>query len=132
MEKHIYFYQGDNADPSFYKGLSAYLDKLVKEGLPCGNRLFYVGVPQSLYQTVFTNIKKAGLDKSPCGWTRVVIEKPIGEDERSARKLDKIITSVFAEDQIFRLDHYLGKETLENVLVCRFKNNIFEHKEVKL
>lgn len=126
LEKHIYFYQGDNADSNFYEGLSKYLDKLNKEGLPCGNRLFYAGVPQSLYQTVFTNIKKAGLDKNPCGWTRIVIEKPIGEDEISAKKLDKIITSVFAQDQIFRLDHYLGKETLENVSVFRFKNNIFE------
>lgn len=126
LEKHIYFYQGDNTDPNFYKGLSSYLDKLVKEGLPCGNRLFYAGVPQSLYKTIFTNMKKSGLDKSPCGWTRVVIEKPIGEDELSAKKLDKIITSAFSEEQIFRLDHYLGKETLENALVFRFKNNIFE------
>ncbi len=126
LEKHIYFYQGDNTDPNFYKGLSKYLDKLVAEGLPCGNRLFYAGVPQSLYQTIFTNMKKSGLDKSPCGWTRVIVEKPIGEDEVSARKLDKIITSAFSEDQIFRLDHYLGKETLENALVFRFKNSIFE------
>ncbi|OGH25103.1 MAG: glucose-6-phosphate dehydrogenase [Candidatus Levybacteria bacterium RIFCSPLOWO2_01_FULL_39_24] len=126
LEKHMYFYQGDNTDPNFYTGLSKYLDKLVKEGLPCGNRLFYAGVPQSLYQTVFANIKKSRLNKSPCGWARVVIEKPIGEDEASAKKLDKIITSTFTEDQIFRLDHYLGKETLENVLVFRFKNNIFE------
>ena len=126
LEKHIHFYQGDNTDPSFYTGLSKYLDKLVDEGLPCGNRLFYAGVPQSLYETIFTNMKKSGLDKSPCGWTRVIVEKPIGEDEASAKKLDDIITSVFSEDQIFRLDHYLGKETLENILVLRFENSIFE------
>ena len=126
LKSHIYFYQGDNTDPSFYSGLSSYLDKLIKEGLPCGNRLFYAAIPQSLYEIVFSNMKKSGLSKSPCGWTRVVIEKPIGEDEKSAKHLDKIVTSVFSENQIFRLDHYLRKETLENVLVFRFKNKIFE------
>lgn len=126
LEKHMHFYQGDNTDPAFFTGLSAFLDKLVAGGLPCGNRLFYCGVPQSLYQTIFFNMKKSGLDKSPCGWTRIIIEKPIGEDEESARKLDQLITSVFAEDQIFRLDHYLGKETLENILTFRFNNDIFQ------
>lgn len=126
LEKHMYFCQGDNTDPEFYTGLSKYLDKLVDEGLPCGNRLFYCGVPQSLYQTIFSNMKKSGLDKSPCGWTRIIIEKPIGEDEKSARRLDQLITSAFKEDQIFRLDHYLGKETLENILTFRFNNDIFE------
>lgn len=126
LEKHIYFYQGDNTDSAFYEGLDKYLDNLVDKGLPCGNRLFYVGVPQALYHTVFTSMKKSGLNKSPCGWTRVVIEKPIGEDLKSAKKLDEVITAVFTEDQIFRLDHYLGKETLENILAFRFKNSIFE------
>lgn len=126
LEKHIYFYQGDNTDPKFYKGLAKYLDKLVAEGLPCGNRLFYVGVPQSLYKTVFENIAKSGLNQSPCGWTRAVIEKPIGDDEASAKEFDRLLTSVFRKEQIFRLDHYLGKETLSNILTFRFKNNIFE------
>lgn len=126
LEKHIYFYKGDNTDLTFYTGLEKYLDDLVKKGLPCGNRLFYVGLPHDLYNTVFTNIKKSGLNKSPCGWTRVIVEKPIGSDKKSARALDKLIGLSFNEDQIFRLDHYLGKETLENVLSFRFKNNIFE------
>ncbi|MCL5970531.1 MAG: glucose-6-phosphate dehydrogenase [Patescibacteria group bacterium] len=126
LEKHIYFYKGDNTDPDFYKGLDKYLDDLVKKGLPCGNRLFYVGLPQSLYSIVFTNIKKSGLDRSPCGWTRVIVEKPIGTDRKSARAIDKLIALSFKEEQVFRLDHYLGKETLENVLNFRFNNNIFE------
>lgn len=127
LEKHIHFFPGDITKPEFYAGLNEYLDKLIKEGLPCGNRLFYVGVPQTIYDTIFSQMKKSGLDKSPCGWTRIIIEKPIGDDEASARKIDKIVTSVFKEDQIFRLDHYLGKETLENVLTFRFNNNIYEH-----
>ncbi|MDO8657473.1 MAG: glucose-6-phosphate dehydrogenase [Candidatus Levybacteria bacterium] len=126
LEKHIYFYKGDNMDFNFYAGLEKYLDDLVKKGLPCGNRLFYVGLPQNLYSTVFTNIKKSGLNRSPCGWTRVIVEKPIGSDRKSAMIIDKLIASSFNEDQIFRLDHYLGKETLENVLNFRFNNNIFE------
>lgn len=126
LARHIHFFQGDNSQPSFYKELSRYLDKLVKEGLPCGNRVFYVGVPQSLYNTVFTNIKKSGLYHSPCGWTRVIVEKPIGHDLPSAKIVNRLVRSAFSEEQIFRLDHYLGKETLENVLTLRFKNSIFE------
>ncbi len=126
LARHIHFYQGDNREPSFYSGLSKYLDGLVKKGLPCGNRVFYVGVPQNLYSTVFTNIKSSGLHHSPCGWTRVIVEKPIGHDLPSAKIVNKLITSSFSEQQIFRLDHYLGKETLENVLTLRFKNSIFE------
>lgn len=125
--RHIHFYPGDNINPEYYRNLSKYLDDLVAKGLPCGNRLFYVGVPQNLYSTVFTNMKKSGLNKSPCGWTRVVLEKPIGHDRKSAKAVDKLITSAFGEDQIFRLDHYLGKETLENILTFRFKNSIFEN-----
>src|SRR3989338_11541827 len=126
LEKHIYFYKGDNTDPDFYVGLDKYLDDLVKKGLPCGNRLFYVGLPQGLYSTVFKNIKKSGLNRSPCGWTRMIVEKPIGSDRKSAKVIDKLIAMSFNEDQVFRLDHYLGKETLENVLNFRFSNNIFE------
>lgn len=125
LEGHINFFQGDNTDPKFYKDLSLYLDKLAGD-VSYANRVFYVGVPQSLYSAIFSNIKKSGLNKNLHGWTRVIIEKPIGEDEESARSLNKMITSVFGEDQIFRLDHYLGKETLENVLVLRFQNKIFE------
>ena len=126
LVKHIHFYQGDNTKPAFYEGLAKYLDELVAQGLPCGNRVFYVAVPQDLYSTVFTNMEKAGLNKSPCGWTRVVVEKPIGQDLKSAKKVDTLIRLAFSEDQIFRLDHYLGKETLENILTFRFKNRIFE------
>lgn len=126
LVKHIHFYQGDNTKPSFYTGLSKYLDELVAQGLPCGNRVFYVGVPQNLYNTVFTNVKKSGLNKSPCGWTRVVVEKPIGQDQKSAKVVDRLIRLAFSEDQIFRLDHYLGKETLENILTFRFKNSMFK------
>lgn len=124
LEKHIYFFPGDNSSLSFYKDLDTYLNELMEKGLPCGNRLFYLGLPQTIYPTVFKNLKKSGLYRSPCGWTRILVEKPIGDDFTSARAYNKIFRSVFAEDQIFRLDHYLGKETLENVLSFRFENEI--------
>ncbi len=127
LKDHIYFFPGDNTTFDFYKQLNEYLNDLIKKGQPCGNRLFYLGLPQTLYPTVFDNLKKSGLHRSPCGWTRILVEKPIGDDVASARKYNKIFTSVFDEEQIFRLDHYLGKETLENVLAFRFENSIFEH-----
>lgn len=126
LEKHIYFFPGDNNSLGFYKDLDNYLNDLMKKGLPCGNRLFYLGLPQTIYPTVFKNLKESGLYKSPCGWTRILVEKPIGDDFITARKYNKIFRSVFAEDQIFRLDHYLGKETLENVLSFRFENPIVQ------
>ena len=127
LQKHIYFFPGDNTKLSFYKDLNNYLEELMKNGLPCGNRLFYLGLPQTLYPTVFQNLKKSGLYRSRCGWTRILIEKPIGDDAKSARTYNRIFRSVFDEEQIFRLDHYLGKETLENVISFRFENGVFEH-----
>lgn len=126
LVKHIYFFPGDNTDPNFYKSLKQYLESLTKEGLTSYNRIFYVGVPHTLYSQIFENLKACGLNREGKGWTRVVVEKPLGQDLSSAKYLDKLITSAFTEDQIFRLDHYLGKETLENILALRFENNIFE------
>lgn len=126
LARNIYFFQGDNTDPDFYKELGSYLNKLKVNDVSLANRVFYVGVPQTLYPTIFENIKKSGLDKNRLGWTRVIIEKPIGFDLASARKIDKLVSSVFDQKQIFRLDHYLGKETLQNILMFRFKNRIFE------
>jgi len=90
------------------------------------NRLFYLSVPPSSFMTIIENIKSAGLDCCSQGWTRIVIEKPFGHDLQSAIELDKQVHEVFSEDQIYRIDHYLGKETVQNILVFRFANGIFE------
>lgn len=127
LEKHISFFPGDNTEFKFYADLNTHLKKLEKEGLPAGNRMFYLGLPQVIYPTVFKNLKTSGLYKSNSGWTRILVEKPIGDSEETAKHYNKIFRSVFSENQIFRLDHYLGKETLENILSFRFENNIFEH-----
>lgn len=93
-----------------------------------GNRLFYLSTPPSVYEPVITCLGKADLvrPESGNGWTRIVIEKPFGSDLESAHKLNDHVLSVFDEDQVYRIDHYLGKETVQNVLVFRFANGIFE------
>lgn len=104
-----------------YENLSRLLMEVKAE-----NRLFYLSVPPSSYMTIIDNIKDAALDCCSQGWTRIVVEKPFGHDLQSAIELDKQIHEVFTEDQIYRIDHYLGKETVQNILVFRFANGIFE------
>ena len=93
-----------------------------------GNRLFYLSTPPAVYEPIITCLGTAGLVEpaGPHSWTRVVIEKPFGSDLRSAHKLNDHVLSVFNEEQVYRIDHYLGKETVQNVLVFRFANGIFE------
>ncbi len=90
------------------------------------NILFHLATPPSDYGTIIQTLDAASLSKSGTGWRRVIIEKPFGRDEQSARELDNAIHKVFTEDQIFRVDHYLGKETVQNMLVFRFANPGFE------
>lgn len=91
------------------------------------NRLFYLATFPSLYESIFTNLKSANLITDKKGsWVRLMIEKPIGTDRSSAADLNKLLTTHFREDQLFRLDHYLGKETLQNILTFRFGNGLLE------
>src|SRR5262249_23721407 len=89
-------------------------------------RFFYCATPPSLYDDIVGNLGGAGLGHVDGGWTRIVVEKPFGRDLASARALNQQITSVFDEEQVYRIDHYLGKETVQNILVFRFANGIFE------
>jgi glucose-6-phosphate 1-dehydrogenase len=90
------------------------------------NRLYYLSTPPSLYAEITRQLGKAGLAEEQGGWTRIIIEKPFGHDLRSAQELNQLVTSVFREDQVYRIDHYLGKETVQNVLALRFANGILE------
>jgi glucose-6-phosphate 1-dehydrogenase len=96
----------------------------------CTNKLFYLSVPPQFYDEIFENLHKSHLT-DPCspeeGWTRVVVEKPFGSDEKSAKQLDAHLARLFKEEQIYRIDHYLAKEMLQNILAFRFANNLFEH-----
>ncbi len=109
-----------------YNELAGYLLKLEKElNLP-GNRLFYLSTPPILYAPIVDNLGQAGLAQKRGDFSRIVIEKPFGVDLASARELNIRIHTVFDEDQVYRIDHYLGKETVQNIMVFRFANAIFE------
>lgn len=90
------------------------------------NTLFYLATPPGQYATIVEEIGKSELESCPGGWRRIVVEKPFGRDLESAKALDATLHTVFSEDQIYRMDHYLGKETVQNILAFRFGNGIFE------
>jgi glucose-6-phosphate 1-dehydrogenase len=91
-----------------------------------GNHLFYLSTPPPVFPEIIKHLKLAGLDKDASGWTRIVVEKPFGTDLESARKLQSAIEAVFPENEIYRIDHYLGKEPVQDILALRFANTIFE------
>jgi glucose-6-phosphate 1-dehydrogenase len=108
-------------DEAGYRKLAA---RLEKDGIQ--NRLLYLATPPDAYFEIIGNLRKVNLGKAASGWTRIVVEKPYGRDLESAKQLETEIHGVFNEDQIYRIDHYLGKETVQNILVFRFANGIFE------
>src|SRR5258708_38345759 len=90
------------------------------------NRLFYVSTPASVAGRIIEGLAAAGLSRSDQGWTRIILEKPFGHDLKSAQDLNATIHKVFDERDVYRIDHYLGKETVQNILVFRFGNSLFE------
>ena len=84
--------------------------------------MFYLATPPNLYETIIENLGAQGLNKSitQSSWKRIIIEKPFGYDLNTARELNRKVLQIFSEDQVFRIDHYLGKETVQNILVTRF------------
>ena len=124
----LYYHPGNNDNPESFKTLKAKLDAIDTErGLP-GNRLFYLSVAPEFFITVIRNLYEAGLirDTNADTWSRVIIEKPFGHDLDSAQMLNADVTGLLDEGQIYRIDHYLGKETVQNILSFRFGNSIFE------
>jgi glucose-6-phosphate 1-dehydrogenase len=128
FSKLLYFLNTDVTDPASYKILRKEIEEHEKEGYSCGNRLFYFAMPPELYDDIVTNLAACGLNKpaNSDSWTRIVVEKPFGEDLKSAQDLDSLIAKYFTEKQVYRIDHYLGKETVQNLLAFRFGNSIFE------
>ena len=113
------------SDDRGYGKLRETLDRLDHELGTHANRLFYLATPPPAYASIVRAIGEHRL-RGDTGWARVVIEKPFGHDRESARELTEILHTVFREDEVFRIDHYLGKETVQNILVMRFANGIFE------
>jgi glucose-6-phosphate 1-dehydrogenase len=114
-------------DAKGYQALAKRLNELDDQRGASGNRLFYLATPPESYATIIQQLGAAGLAKSPRGgWVRIIVEKPFGRDLASARALNAEVHNVFDENQVYRIDHYLGKETVQNILVFRFANGIFE------
>ena len=124
----MYYQPGDYADPQAFQQLAKKLEQLDAEKKLGGNRLFYLSTPPEVYPHIVEQLGRAGLARasSPKSWVRIIIEKPIGRDLASAKELNKIVLDVFEEQQVYRIDHYLGKDTVQNLLVLRFGNGIFE------
>lgn len=118
--------QGDYDSPETFARLKSELEAANVERSTGGNYAFYLAIPPALFPQVLTELKDAGLASQEEGWRRVVVEKPFGSDLASAQELDRIVTGVFDESSIFRIDHYLGKETVQNILALRFANELFE------
>ena len=121
------FVQGNFDDESAFARLAETLEKLDAERGTGGNHGFYLAIPPKSFPAVLEQLYKAGLAKPQDGsWRRVVIEKPFGHDLDSARKLNKVVNNVFPEESVFRIDHYLGKETVQNIMALRFANQLFD------
>jgi glucose-6-phosphate 1-dehydrogenase len=137
--KRIFYRPGDFTEATLFGDLKTKLEEIDKEFDTSGNRIFYLATAPEFFGTIAKNLGAAGLAKpgkpnTPTAkgsaakrpWTRLIVEKPFGHDLESARTLNKTLGSVFDESQIYRIDHYLGKETVQNLLVFRFANSIFE------
>ncbi len=120
------FVTGSFDDPEAFDRLSATVAAAGAERGTDGNRAFYLSIPPGQFEGVCTQLERSGLSRGDSGWQRVVIEKPFGHDLASAVELDRVLGTVFPPDSIFRIDHYLGKETVQNLLALRFANQMFE------
>ena len=123
----MYFQSGELSDPAVYTQLANLLAEIAKRHGTGGSVLFYLAVPPSLFGEVARRLGEAGLLRQDAeAWRRVIVEKPFGHDLDSARALSAELAAVLREDQIYRIDHYLGKETVQNIMVFRFVNGLFE------
>ncbi len=130
FESCLYYLAGNFGDEGGLNPLSTKLEELGKVHGTNGNNLFYLSTPPSLYNPIIDRLSESGLVERHPGkssvWPRIIVEKPFGRDLESALQLDDHLHQIFREDQIFRIDHYLGKETVQNIMVLRFANGIFE------
>ncbi len=121
----LHYLVGDANQPDFYPRLKAKIQEMQKNGAS-KNVLFYVSVSASLAPPIVEGLGQAGLARNSEGWTRIILEKPFGSDLKSAQQLNEMVSRVFDEHSVYRIDHYLGKETVQNIMMFRFGNSIFE------
>lgn len=123
----IFYHRSEFGDAEGYKSLARRMEEIDAQFGTRGNRLFYLSVAPSEFEVILENLNQSGLNKSPTGgWSRVIVEKPFGYDLATARALNTVVNNTFAEADTFRIDHFLGKETAQNIMVLRFANAIFE------
>jgi glucose-6-phosphate 1-dehydrogenase len=125
FEQQLHYMVGDINDSNFYPRSRDRLQEMEKNG-SSPNHLFYVSTPASVAGPIIEGLGAVGLNRRDHGWTRIVLEKPFGRDLESARSLNDVVRGVFDEKAVYRIDHYLGKETVQNILVFRFSNSLFE------
>ena len=127
LSRGIRFVSGEFDDDAAFDRLRETIEQLDKERGTNGNHAFYLSIPPKAFPIVTQQLSRSGLaDPKPDQFRRVVIEKPFGHDLKSARELNEVVESVFPADSIFRIDHYLGKETVQNILALRFANQLYE------
>ncbi|MBI5191247.1 MAG: glucose-6-phosphate dehydrogenase [Nitrospirae bacterium] len=124
--RNLYYVQGEFADDAFYARLKARLPGIEAEHDTHGNRIYYMAIPPTVYEQVVKGLGEAGMSSEDGGYTRIVIEKPFGRDLESSHRLSAALGVSFTESQIYRMDHYLAKENVQNILMFRFANSIFE------
>jgi glucose-6-phosphate 1-dehydrogenase len=123
----LFYLQGEFAEVETFKRLRETLERVEKQRGTKGNRLYYLATAPDFFGLIAKQLGDAGLAQASEGrWTRIIVEKPFGHDLESARALNEELAHVFTEEQVYRIDHYLGKETVQNLLVFRFANSIFE------
>jgi glucose-6-phosphate 1-dehydrogenase len=125
FEKRLHYFVGDLNDNQFFARLRQRLGEMEKS-VSTPNHLFYVSTPASVAGPIVEGLAGAGLNHNEHGWARIILEKPFGHDLKSAQELSAVLHKVFDEKDVFRIDHYLGKETVQNILVFRFGNSLFE------
>ncbi len=123
--RRLHYFSGDATKSDFYLRLRERLGEAEKSA-KTPNHLFYVSTPASVAGPIVEGLAGAGLNRNERGWARIVLEKPFGHDLKSAQELNAIVEKAFEEKDVFRIDHYLGKETVQNILVFRFGNSLFE------
>ena len=123
--RRLHYFPGDFTVPGTFQKLRSHLEEMQHKG-SSPNFLYYLSTPASGAVEIVSGLAGAGLNRSEKGWSRIILEKPFGQDLESARALNRDVLKVFDEQNIYRIDHFLGKETVQNILVFRFANSIFE------
>lgn len=126
LQEMICYYQLDFTNMSGYTDLKEYLNRLDETAATGGNRVFYLAVAPEYFETIVQGLQSSDMAQKQGAWSRLIIEKPFGKDLKTARKLNDKLLEVFPESSIYRIDHYLGKEMIQNIMVLRFGNSIFE------